>query len=71
MESVNGDLNIQIVQSAKKCGVKSFGYVSAVHARHRKLPEFVLTGYYNGKKRATESVLQKYILAPLVCSSVK
>jgi len=57
MEKMNGDANVLAVQTAAKAGVPHFVYVSTVE---NNLPEFVLKGYFKGKQRAEEAVLQSF-----------
>eukprot|EP00607_Mallomonas_marina_P010045 CAMPEP_0182419654 /NCGR_PEP_ID=MMETSP1167-20130531/4060_1 /TAXON_ID=2988 /ORGANISM="Mallomonas Sp, Strain CCMP3275" /LENGTH=218 /DNA_ID=CAMNT_0024594687 /DNA_START=134 /DNA_END=790 /DNA_ORIENTATION=- len=57
MERVNGDYNIKVVSEAIKAGVSRFVYVSTVE---NNLPSFVLRGYFNGKRRAEEAVLDGF-----------
>jgi hypothetical protein len=42
-------------------GVPTFVYVSTVE---NNLPEFLLRGYFHGKKRAEAAVLEKCVLSP-------
>jgi hypothetical protein len=53
MERVNGDININVIKAAKVSGIKSVGFVAATRST---LPRFILSGYYNGKRRATDYV---------------
>eukprot|EP01038_Epipyxis_sp_PR26KG_P015934 gene15934-21622_t len=57
MEKINGDANILAVGESLTAGVKRFVYVSTVE---NSLPEFVLKGYFNGKRRAEVAVLDAY-----------
>jgi len=57
MEKINGDLNIRAVSESLKSGVKRFVYISTVE---NTLPSFVLHGYFNGKRRAEEAVLDSF-----------
>jgi len=57
MEKLNGDANIALVEKAKKCGVKRFIYISAYHFW---FTEPVLKGYYKGKHKAEERVMQLF-----------
>eukprot|EP01041_Mallomonas_annulata_P012270 gene12270-25791_t len=57
MERINGDLNIKLVSSALHSGVERFIYVSTVE---NNLPDFILKGYFNGKRRAEQAVLDAF-----------
>lgn len=57
MEKVNGDANISAIEAAKTAGVLRYVYISTVE---NNLPEFVLKGYFNGKKRTEEAIIEHY-----------
>ena len=57
MEKINGDANVFVVETAAKAGVPHFVYVSTVE---NNLPEFILKGYFHGKRRAEEAVFQHF-----------
>ena len=57
MERFNGDANINAAKTASEAGVKTFVYLST---SENNLPEAFLKGYFNGKKRAEETVLKVY-----------
>ncbi|GAB5033786.1 nad binding protein [Nannochloropsis oceanica] len=57
MERINGDANVLAVETAAKAGVPHFVYVSTVE---NNLPDFILKGYFKGKKRAEEAVLKSF-----------
>lgn len=54
MEKINGDANILCASASKVAGVENFVYVSTVE---NNLPEFILKGYFHGKKRAEDHIL--------------
>eukprot|EP00010_Vexillifera_abyssalis_P007143 CAMPEP_0201546798 /NCGR_PEP_ID=MMETSP0173_2-20130828/3166_1 /ASSEMBLY_ACC=CAM_ASM_000268 /TAXON_ID=218659 /ORGANISM="Vexillifera sp., Strain DIVA3 564/2" /LENGTH=278 /DNA_ID=CAMNT_0047955587 /DNA_START=161 /DNA_END=997 /DNA_ORIENTATION=- len=65
MERICGDANIHAVDTVVKHNEKvaeekaaNFGFISA--HQFSSLPSFVLHGYYNGKKRAEQHILQKF-----------
>jgi len=53
MEMVNGDANIAGMNGVKAAGIPRFVYVSTVE---NNLPDFVLKGYFHGKRRAEEAL---------------
>eukprot|EP01034_Spumella_vulgaris_P023434 gene23434-29652_t len=55
MERINGDANINAVRVAKEMGIPRFAYISTVE---NNLP--ILSGYFNGKKRAEDYLLSTY-----------
>jgi len=57
MEKMNGDGPINAVREAKDAGVKNFVFISTVDSN---LPDFVLKGYFNGKRRAEKEVLHNF-----------
>ncbi len=57
MEKMNGDANILAQKESVKQGVPRFVYISTVE---NTLPEFVLKGYFHGKRRAEQSLLDLY-----------
>lgn len=57
MEKINGDANINAIQTALKAGIPRFVYVSTVE---NNLPSFFLKGYFNGKRRAEKALLETY-----------
>uniref|UniRef100_A0A7S2USW7 NAD(P)-binding domain-containing protein n=1 Tax=Fibrocapsa japonica TaxID=94617 RepID=A0A7S2USW7_9STRA len=57
MEYANGDTNIAAAKTAKAAGVANFVFVSTVE---NNLPEFVLAGYFKGKRRAEDQVLESF-----------
>lgn len=57
MERINGDANIIAINSAKHAGVPRFTYVSTVE---NNLPKFILSGYFNGKRRAEAELHRVY-----------
>ena len=58
MEKVNGDLNIGLVDAAAK--MKSVKFMGMVGAATTSLPSFILaSGYFNGKKRSSETLLNR------------
>ena len=66
MEKFNGDANINAAKTANEVGVENFVYIST---SENNLPQAFLKGYFNGKKRAEETVLDLfekngYILRP-------
>ena len=57
MNKINGDANVLAIQESAKAGVKKFIYISTVE---NNLPSFILRGYFDGKRRAEEALLQAY-----------
>jgi nucleoside-diphosphate-sugar epimerase len=57
MEKVNGDANVSAVEAAKEAGVSRFVYISTVE---NNLPDFLLKGYFNGKRRAEKAVMDTF-----------
>ncbi len=57
MEKINGDANIIAVEEALKANVPRFVYVSTVE---NNLPDFVLKGYFIGKRKAERALQEKY-----------
>ena len=58
MEKINGDANLLLASEALKVtDIKRFVYLSTVE---NNLPDFVLKGYFNGKKRAEQAILDAY-----------
>ena len=57
MEKVNGDANINAVSACVRAGVERFTFISTVE---NNLPTFVLSGYFNGKRRAETAVCDAY-----------
>ena len=57
MEKVNGDANINAVSHCIRSGVERFTFISTVE---NNLPDFVLKGYFNGKRRAEAAVCDAY-----------
>ena len=58
MEKINGDANILLASEALKVtDIKRFVYLSTVE---NNLPDFVLKGYFHGKKRAEQAILDAY-----------
>lgn len=57
MQKINGDSNINVARAAREHGVPRFVFVSA-HQYH--LPEWVLKGYFQGKRRAESVVREMY-----------
>lgn len=57
MEKINGDANVLAAEVAAKMKVPHFVYVSTVE---NNLPDFLLKGYFHGKRRAEEAVLSSF-----------
>lgn len=57
MEKINGDANVVAIEECAKAGVPRFVYVSTVE---NNLPDFVLRGYFHGKRRAEQAVHDKF-----------
>jgi uncharacterized protein YbjT (DUF2867 family) len=57
MQKVNGDANCLAVSESLRAGVPQFVFVSTVE---NTLPKFVLRGYFEGKRRAEEAVMDAY-----------
>lgn len=57
MEKVNGDANILAIEESVKAGVPRFVFVST---GENNLPDFVLKGYFNGKRRAEKALKEAY-----------
>lgn len=57
MEKVNGDANILVCSKALELKVPRIVYVSTVE---NNLPQFILKGYFNGKKRAEQAIQDAY-----------
>ena len=58
MEKINGDANILLASEALKVtDIKRFVYLSTVE---NNLPDFVLKGYFNGKKRAEDAIMDAF-----------
>ena len=57
MEKVNGDANINAVSACVRAGVQRFTFISTVE---NNLPPFILSGYFNGKRRAETAVCDAY-----------
>lgn len=57
MEKINGDANILAIEESLKAKVPRFVYVSAVESN---LPDFVLPGYFRGKRRAEAALHEKF-----------
>jgi len=57
MEKINGDANITAISACLNAGVPRFVYVSTVE---NNLPEFVLKGYFHGKRRTEEALIDAY-----------
>ena len=57
MEKVNGDANINAVSACVRAGVERFTFISTVE---NNLPPFILSGYFNGKRRAETAVCDAY-----------
>lgn len=57
MEKVNGDANIAAIGAALSTGVPKFVFVSTAE---NNLPDFVLKGYFHGKRRAEQALLDAF-----------
>ncbi len=57
MERICGDATIAAADEAAKAGVSRFAFVSA-HDYHA--PDFVMRGYFNGKRRAEAAVMTRF-----------
>lgn len=57
MEKINGDANIIAMEESHKAGVPRFVYVSTVE---NNLPDFLLRGYFQGKRRAEKAIQERY-----------
>ena len=57
MARINGDANVRAVSAALRHKVARFVYVSAIQT---DLPSFVLRGYFEGKRRSEEAVIDAF-----------
>lgn len=57
MRKVNGDANITAIRAAATAQVPRFVYVSTVE---NNLPAFVLQGYFDGKRRTEQALLETF-----------
>lgn len=57
MEKINGDANCIAVSESLKANIPRFVFLSTVE---NTLPNFVLSGYFNGKRRAEQALLDAY-----------
>lgn len=57
MQKVNGDANITAIRAAAAAQVPRFVYVSTVE---NNLPAFVLRGYFDGKRRTEQALLEAF-----------
>lgn len=57
MARVNGDANVRAVSAALRRRVSRFVFISAIRT---DLPSFVLRGYFEGKRRGEEAVLDAF-----------
>ncbi len=57
MEKINGDANITAISATLAAHVPRFVYVSTVE---NNLPEFFLKGYFHGKRRTEEALLDAF-----------
>ncbi len=57
MEKINGDANCSAISESLKANIPRFVFLSTVE---NTLPNFVLSGYFNGKRRAEQALLDAY-----------
>jgi len=57
MLEVNGTANCNVIELSKAVGIPNFVYVSTVE---NNLPDFILKGYFEGKRKAEQQLLMSY-----------
>lgn len=57
MEKVNGDANITAIEACARANVPRFVYISAVE---NNLPKSILRGYFSGKRRTENALLNAF-----------
>jgi uncharacterized protein YbjT (DUF2867 family) len=63
MEKINGDANILAVSETLRAHIPRFVYISTVE---NNLPDFLLKGYFNGKRRTENALIDAFPMTGVV-----